>query len=284
MTKNIVILAAGASSRMKKSEVTAGLSSQEIDAANLQSKALIEIGDSKRPLLDFILLNVKKAGLKNVILVVGESYEGFKNFYGKELRNNSWNGLNISYAIQKVPVGALKPMGTADALLQAMLQFPELSKASFLVCNGDNLYSVEAIQNLVNSNSAQGMIAYDRDGLKFDSERISKFALCKLDNQNNLVAISEKPEAHKFEAHADAQGFLSVSMNLWKLDRNIQPNLENCPIHPIRKEKELPTAILKMIREGTASVTAIPMSEHVPDLTSKADIIVLKEYLKNYPN
>jgi hypothetical protein len=32
-------------------------------------------------------------------------------------------------------------------------------------------------------------------------------------------------------------------------------------------------------------VQAIPISEHVPDLTSKEDIVILKEYLKkHFPN
>ena len=75
-------------------------------------------------------------------------------------------------------------------------------------------------------------------------------------------------------------------MNIFKLDGNmIYPYLKNCPTHSTRKEKELPTAILNMAKENAKAVQGIPISEHVPDLTSKEDIVILKEYLKkHFPN
>ena len=40
-----------------------------------------------------------------------------------------------------------------------------------------------------------------------------------------------------------------------------------------------------MIKTNSKAVLGIPISEHVPDLTSKEDIVILKEYLKEqYPN
>ena len=56
--------------------------------------------------------------------------------------------------------------------------------------------------------------------------------------------------------------------------------LNNCPPNPIRNEKELPTALLNMINDGI-SVKGIPIAEHVPDLTSKGDILKLEKYLKD---
>lgn len=54
--------------------------------------------------------------------------------------------------------------------------------------------------------------------------------------------------------------------------------LENCPPHPIRDEKELPTALMNMIGDNI-QVLGIPIEEHVPDLTSKNDIAILENYL-----
>ena len=50
-------------------------------------------------------------------------------------------------------------------------------------------------------------------------------------------------------------------------------------MHPIRREKELPTALMSMVKDHPKSVFGIPLSEHVPDLTSKEDIKIMKEYL-----
>ena len=40
-----------------------------------------------------------------------------------------------------------------------------------------------------------------------------------------------------------------------------------------------------LVKEYSKSVLGIPLSEHVPDLTAKDDIIIIKDYLKKqYPN
>jgi dTDP-glucose pyrophosphorylase len=41
--------------------------------------------------------------------------------------------------------------------------------------------------------------AYDRDALEFPSERISRFAIAKLDQNNQLLDILEKPSADVLE-------------------------------------------------------------------------------------
>ena len=55
MHNNLVILAGGASSRMKKEAVLDNLSPEEIAQANERSKGLIGVGSSGRPLLDYLL-------------------------------------------------------------------------------------------------------------------------------------------------------------------------------------------------------------------------------------
>ena len=71
-------------------------------------------------------------------------------------------------------------------------------------------------------------------------------------------------------------------MNAFKFDGSMMyPYLENCPIHPIRNEKELPTAFLNMLKDFPKKAVGIPFSEHVPDLTSKSDIAEVKRYLQD---
>ncbi|MBV1924052.1 MAG: hypothetical protein KUG68_08500 [Flavobacteriaceae bacterium] len=82
MHNNLLILAAGASSRMKKSEANSSLSEDEIKHANTKSKSLIGLGNSNRPLLDYLLMNAEKAGYKNIYLIIGEDASLFKERYG----------------------------------------------------------------------------------------------------------------------------------------------------------------------------------------------------------
>ena len=285
MDKNIIILAGGASSRMKNSMFSKNLSEEELKNANTRSKALLEFGNAKRPILDFLLLNAKKAGYKKVVIVIGEQGALFKEYYGNQQKDNSFRGLSISYAIQYIPEGRDKPMGTADALFQALEQYPILKTASFTVCNSDNLYSVKALQALLVCKDSNAFISYNRDALLFPMEKIERFALISVDENFRLETIIEKPSKDQMINYKDDKGTLRVSMNVFKFTgTEIYSFLKNCPIDIKRDEKELPTAILNMIRKSNNYIKGIPFAEHVPDLTSKKDISIMKAYLKlEYP-
>lgn len=285
MHDNLIILAGGASSRMKKQVTVDNLSEEEIAQANERSKGLIGVGPNGRPLLDYLLLNAKKAGYKNIYIIIGEQGDLFKEFYGSENSNNDFNGLTISFATQYIPEGRIKPFGTADALFQAIEQYPELNAQEYTVCNSDNLYSAEALYALRVTFSPNAFISYNRDALEFPSERISRFAIAKLSKNNQLLDILEKPTAEVLESYKDAEGKLRVSMNAFKFNGALlYPYLKNCPVHPERNEKELPTVLLNALKEHPDTTLGIPFSEHVPDLTAKEDIAEVKAYLKkHYP-
>jgi glucose-1-phosphate adenylyltransferase len=270
---------------MKKQVAVANLSEEEIAQANERSKGLIGVGPNGRPLLDYLLLNAKKAGYKKIYIIIGEQGDLFKEFYGSDNSNNKFNGLTISFATQYIPEGRVKPFGTADALFQAVEQYPELNTQEYTVCNSDNLYSTEALYALRETTSPNAFISYNRDALEFPSERISRFAIAKLSENNQLLDILEKPTAEVLESYKDAEGKLRVSMNAFKFNGALlYPYLKNCPVHPERDEKELPTVLLNALKEHPDTTLGIPFSEHVPDLTAKEDIAEVKAYLKkHYP-
>lgn len=285
MHDNLIILAGGASSRMKKQVSLDNLSEEEIAQANERSKGLIGVGPKGRPLLDYLLLNAKKAGYKNIYIIIGEQGNLFKEFYGSENSNNDFNGLTISFATQYIPERRIKPFGTADALFQAVEQYPELNSQEYTVCNSDNLYSTEALYALRETTSPNAFISYNRDSMEFPLERISRFAIAKLSENNQLLDILEKPTADVLESYKDAEGKLRVSMNAFKFNGALlYPYLKNCPVHPERDEKEIPTVLLNALKDHPNTTLGIPFSEHVPDLTAKEDIAEVKVYLKkHYP-
>lgn len=284
MTDNLIVLAAGMSSRMKK-DVSSDilLTEREKNEANQRTKGLIAIDKEGQPLLDYILFNAKKAGIKNVFIVTAEENSLFKKNYGYKPRGNLYKGLLINYAIQHIPKHREKPLGTADAVYQALEQYPELKQSSFIVCNSDNLYSENAFKLLVSSDTTlNGLIAYDLEALQFTKGRIARFAILNLDEKGFLIDIIEKPTAHEMERYKDKQGKTRISMNIFKFDGALFFNyLKNCPLHADRNEKELPTALMNMIKDVPHSVIGISLSEHVPDLTSKEDIPILKEQIRD---
>jgi len=280
MTDQLVILAGGASSRMKNSSFPT-LSKESIHQANSRSKALITINN--RPMLDYVLFNAKQAGFKKIYLVTEIENELFKEYYGTKESNNAYQGLSISYAYQFTPKGRNKPLGTADAVCQALDQYSELREQKFVVCNCDNLYSSEAFSLLRRSNASNAFINYDRDALQYSQDRIESFALTKTDASNFLLDIIEKPTPETAQHYQDVNGKLRVSMNVFLFDGTmIYPFLKNCIVHPTRNEKELPSALLQMITNHPKAMIGIPLSEHVPDLTSKSDILKMIEYLVSH--
>ncbi|WP_421824287.1 sugar phosphate nucleotidyltransferase [Flagellimonas oceanensis] len=279
---SLVILAGGASSRMKR-EATAkqGLSEEDIKQANERSKGLIGVGNGGRPMLDYVLYNAKKAGYTQIYIVVGENSDLFREFYGSRNKGNDFHGMEVNFAVQHVPKERTKPYGTADALYQAVEQYPELNQQRYSVCNSDNLYSVAVFRSLREVETPNAFVAYDRSAMDFPEERIARFALAKLDDGGYLVDIIEKPQADQVDAYRDPEGKLRVSMNVFTFDGvKMYPYLKECPVHPVRDEKELPTALLNMLDTFPRSVEGIPFSEHVPDLTAKDDIVDVKRYLE----
>ncbi len=282
MNNNLVILAGGVSSRMKKqAENLNTVDEKLIKDADNKSKAMIGVGSGYRPFMDYLLFNAKKAGYKNIVIVIGQKDNSIKDYYTNDKGKETFKDINFIFAVQPIPLGREKPLGTADALYNGLLAVKDWSGKKFTVVNSDNLYSRTALKMMLDSGYHNAMIDYNRDGMNFDKSRIEGFAVTLKDENNFLLNIMEKPDQDTIESAKGKDGFVGVSMNIFSLSYDmIFPFLENCPLNPIRKEKELPTAIKMMIDKYPGSLFAYPLSEHVPDLTSKNDIEKIKEYLE----
>jgi len=278
MNTSLLILAAGMSSRMKASS-SKQIEYKKLHQANTRSKGLIEIGTDSKPLIYYLLFNAQQAGYKTIYLITGKDSSLFRRIIKGF---SDLNHLQIKYVTQHIPSTRAKPWGTADAVFQALEQFPNLKKEYFSVCNSDNLYSVKAFQNIKEIEGGGALIAYDMDFLKFTKKKISGFALLVFDLNFNLQEIIEKPNPDDFKNYSDSKGRLYVSMNLFTFSGDqFYSFLKECPVHPTRNEKELPSAILNMVHSSPGSVIGIPMQEHVPDLTNKEDILHFENHLKD---
>ena len=280
----LAILAGGISSRMKRpAEADIKVDQSLVNDANLKAKSMIGVGNGGRPFLDYLLYNAKQAGYGDILIVIGEKDDSIRDYYGKEDRDNDFYGMRISYAVQRIPPGKEKPIGTADALYQGLNSRRDWRGTGFTVCNSDNLYSVNALKMMTRHEYKNAMIDYDREALRFERSRIERFAVTAKDDDGFLIDIIEKPSASRIESMKGKNGFIGVSMNIFEFQYDmIHPFLEKVPFDPVRNEKELPTAVKMMVDAHPKSMFAYPLSEHVPDLTSKSDILPVKEYLEKH--
>ena len=280
---NIVILAGGISSRMKKSAAAAKAieSSLVMDAAQ-KSKSMIGVGSDHRPFLDYVLFNIQESGYHEVVLLIGESDDSVREYYDSIRMQKSFPDLELTFVVQPIPSGRSKPLGTADAVMRSLEAMPQWKGSQFTVCNSDNLYTMHGLRLLLESSHPNSTIAYDRDALGFGPERIAQFGLMKIDREDYLVDILEKPTAGEL-AHAGISGIPAVSMNLFRFSVNdILPFVREAPLHPIRLEKELPVAVRAMVRQNPRSMKTFRLAELVPDLTTVEDIPAVQDYLRKH--
>src|SRR3989304_1976382 len=115
---NIVILAGGISSRMKKSAQAAKEIEQSlVEEAAQKSKSMIGVGAGHRPFLDYLLYNVQESGYRDVVLLIGEKDESIKEYYKGKEQKAAFSKISLKYVVQPIPSGRAKPLGTADAVL-----------------------------------------------------------------------------------------------------------------------------------------------------------------------
>ena len=272
--ESLVIMAGGASSRMKKSLEGSLLSDPIREAAKSLHKSLIPLDGKSRPLLYFLFENALKAGVTTFYIITSTENEAFQHFIQRLKDEKRFKHVDIKFAIQKIPNERKKPLGTADALQQCLEQHPELLEQRFSVCNGDNLYSTASIKILRQPrNEPHALMAYDGIALGHSKQKIKKFALLDFNKNGLLTQILEKPTRSQLDNYTQRHQKLWVSMNLFNFHgAAIFTFLKNCPINPVRKEKELPQAVQNYVHNFPGSLRCFQRFEKIPDLTRTEDI------------
>jgi glucose-1-phosphate thymidylyltransferase/glucose-1-phosphate adenylyltransferase len=283
MKKRLLILAGGMASRMKKAmaEGASDLDPNLVAQANSVTKGMIQVGKNGKTLIDYQLYNAHLAGIEEVMLLLHPTDTVSQEYCESLMAKDACWGMKIVFARQQIPADREKPAGTADAVYQALMQHADWQTGRVIVCNSDNLYSVNALKTLWASPEPNALISYHRDSLLYPAERISAFALIRTDAEGYLLEIIEKPTAEQASELMAKIGRLGVSMNVFVFEAStFLPYLAKTPFHAIRNEKELPTSVV-MFGEGEGrGFYTIPLAENVPDLTSKEDILVMKQYLE----
>ena len=118
MDRNLMIMAAGVSSRMRKT-AAAENSSELAKEAQVKPKMMLGVGEDSRPFMDYLLFNARDAGYRDVLLIVNDKDDSVRNYYTSHAVSPDFEGLIFSFAVQTVPGGRVKPMGTADEIGRA---------------------------------------------------------------------------------------------------------------------------------------------------------------------
>jgi UDP-N-acetylglucosamine diphosphorylase/glucosamine-1-phosphate N-acetyltransferase len=120
-----VVLAAGEGKRMHPLTFT-------------RPKVMIPVAG--KPLLEWNLLNARKAGLKNIILIVGYKSETVRNYFGK----GEGLGVKIEYINQGRALGTAHAIGLVEKFVDD----------DFIVLCGDTIFGIEDIKKIIKKDEA----------------------------------------------------------------------------------------------------------------------------------
>lgn len=250
---------------MRRADAATSLDRAQAQTAEFGIKAMIPVG---RPFLDYGLSGLADAGCAKVCLVIGPEHDAIRAYYEGAARPTR---LSISFAVQQ------RPLGTADAVLAAE---SFAGGDSVVMVNSDNYYPPRALAALAALPRA-GLVGFRQSALLAGSsippERIRAFALISVTRDRALDRIVEKPDA------AEAAAFGAdplVSMNAWLLPPTIYDACR--AVRPSRRgELELQDAVRSLLRLRRERFLVVESNEPVLDLSSRSDIPVVAERLRN---
>ena len=197
-----IILAAGEGSRMRPLTYT-------------RPKVMLPIAN--KPILEYLLIEARKAGIREFIFIVGYHDEQVRDYFGS---GDKWE-VNIDYATQR------QQLGTADALKMVK----GLVDGNFLMMNGDIITSQKDISELGNKRNNTLSVVEVKDTCGLGIVEISK---------DKVVHIYEKVE--ELPSHIANAG-------LYLFTPDIFDAISQTPKSP-RGEYEITDSLQLMIDKG----------------------------------
>jgi len=197
-----VVLAAGEGTRMRPLTYT-------------RPKVMLPVAN--KPILEHLIIELKKAGLEEVVLVVGYRDETIRQHFGD---GNSL-GIDIKYVTQR------KQLGTANALKSAS----HLLEDEFLMLNGDAIVNSEDIKKVI---SGKSMVLAVKE-----VENPQDFGVVEI-KDGRVVRIVEKPEKPPTNL---------INAGVYRFTKDILEFVEKTPISR-RGEYEITDSIQLAINAG----------------------------------
>jgi dTDP-glucose pyrophosphorylase len=265
VTTKAIILAAGLGTRMRRADGSAALDAAQQRVADDGVKGMIPVG---RPFLDYAINALADAGIADVCLVIGASSEH------QRVRDHytaiPTDRVRIHFATQR------EPRGTADAVL-AGESFA--SGEHVLAVNSDNYYPVDTLRALRELGSA-GVSVFEREALvrlgNIPAERVSQWAVVKIDRDGMLERIVEKPDAKTIALFGDT---VYVGMNSWSLPPEIYDACRRITASP-RGELELQDAVQYARDRMDVRFRVLIHHDGVLDLSTRGDVASVAERLR----
>lgn len=231
-------------------------------------KQAAPIGPNGEMIIDFSVYDAKKAGFDRAVIIIRKDIESdFRAACGKRIEKM----IDVEYVFQEkntlpkgfeLPETRLKPWGTGHAVLCAK----NAVKKPFIVINADDYYGqsvYKVMYDYLAENSGMCMAGYKLGNTLSENGTVSR-GICTVED-GYLVDINEKTDVSR---DSGLPFDTIVSMNMWGLDTDIFPFMENKFTEFLKKninepktEFFLPSVINDRRKEQNMKVKILPTSE-----------------------
>ena len=242
-------------------------------------KQAAQVGPNGEMIIDLSVSDAIKAGFEKAIFIIRKDIEKeFREACGRRIEKIA----DVEYVYQEkdylpsgytLPEGRLKPWGTGHAILCAK----DAIKNPFLVINADDYYGqsvYKTMYDFMSKNSEMCLAGYNLFNTLSENGSVSR-GVCTVED-GYLKDIVENLE---IPFNTDLPKDTIVSMNMWGLDTDILPYLEEEfeiflkeNINEPKKEFLLPVIIGKRIKEKGAKVKVLPTDEQWYGVTYPDDV------------
>jgi dTDP-glucose pyrophosphorylase len=207
--------------------LAAGRGKRQRPYTDVLPKPLLEVNG--RPTLDYVLVAVKKAGIKRICIVTHHLEEKIFEYVGD---GSQWN-LNVTFAHQH------KLLGNGDAMMSVPKEW--IRNESLMVVATDYILEGNVLLELVNA--YEEVEAHIIMSLKECAiEELSARSSVDVDAEWHVKRIIEKPKPEEIMSLYAASVLFILLVQIWDYLPKIKPSS--------RGEIELPSALQMMINDG----------------------------------
>lgn len=217
-------------------------------------KCMLPIGT--RPVIDFVVQDVVRAGVKDIYFVVGEQSSQLQSYYRSNIQLNDYlrktgkteflpkvapiSGVNIHFITQPSTggYGTSIPVGLVSEYIDVAESALVIMGDQFFWGGDEHSYAGELIDLIDGSGAEAGLY-----GNPVPDEKIPLFGIIEKDNENNFVRIVEKPSIEDAPSNLNNSSFYIFPKRIFELARTL-------PANPKRGEYEITDAINAYVAEG----------------------------------
>jgi UTP--glucose-1-phosphate uridylyltransferase len=185
-----------------------------------QPKGMIALAD--KPLIHYVLDEMRSAGIEEVVMVLGKNQEVFKQYINHLKQEHAWNGIKFHFAYQA------KPLGDGDAVYSAR-KFIKNGEP-FIVAFCDDIFSAS-------THPLSSMIAeFEKSGRptilleKVPMSIVSRFGVVKTAGKkgigHSITGLVEKPKIEEAPSNMTIVGRYALPYEIFEYIKKQYPYKE----------------------------------------------------------